>query len=191
VYSTGRILPSYENKKVPLRRSPTIGSIGFAVGTKGFQRLVSAVQDEFDEALIRINIPANGIIDQEAASAPPAGADLLPGAAATSRASSSRVTHDFLDDAQLIDFLASNSLNAFLYDYIPRGGISSSPRSTRWWLGAPWAISRSVMFPAPARFEAPRSPSRTPASKEIIQNGIAPYQHLARGVEPGEHQETL
>jgi SAM-dependent methyltransferase len=179
VFSTGRILPHYENKK-PMPAIPTIGSIGFSVGTKGFQRLVTAVQEEFDEALIRINIPANGIIDREAASARQQ-AELCrqrlhkPGVKL-------EVTHDFLDDQQLLEFLASNSLNAFLYDYIPRGGISSSPDHAMV-VRRPLAVSRSVMF----RHLHGVKPSITfedSSLRAIMENGIAPYENLLREWSP-------
>ena len=173
VFSTGRVLPPYENIK-PLPEIPTIGSFGFSVGTKGYQRLVSAVQHEFDRAIIRINIPANGIVDQQAQAARRQ-ADLCrarlwkPGVAL-------EVTHDFMDDAQLLDFLASNTLNAFLYDYVDRGGISSSPDHAMV-ARRPIAVSRSVMF----RHLRDLTPSVTyedTSLKAIIDNGIRPFQHL-------------
>ncbi len=43
VFTTGRIIPAYENRKTP-PVVPTIGSIGFSVGSKGYARLVSADQ---------------------------------------------------------------------------------------------------------------------------------------------------
>jgi SAM-dependent methyltransferase len=179
VFSTGRVLPRYENLK-PAPAIPTIGTFGFSVGTKGYQRLVSAVEQEFDRAIIRINIPANGIIDQQARDArrqaelcrerlSKPGIDL-------------QITHDFMDDAQLLDFLASNTLNAFLYDYVERGGISSSPDHAMI-ARRPIAVSRSVMF----RHLRGLEPSVTYEDlglKAIIDNGIRPFQHLLEDWSP-------
>ena len=173
VFSTGRILPAYDNNK-PEPAIPTIGSLGFSVGTKGYQRLVSAVEQEFDRAIIRINIPANGIIDQRAQAARQQ-AELCR-QRLTKPGIELRVTHDFMTDEQLLDFLASNTLNAFLYDYVERGGISSSPDHAMV-ARRPIAVSRSIMF----RHLHPLTPSviyEDASLREIIANGIRPYQHL-------------
>ncbi len=64
VFKTGRLIPEYENLK-PIPTIPTIGSFGFGTPNKGFEKLVSKVQDEFTEALIRLNIPSADFGDPE------------------------------------------------------------------------------------------------------------------------------
>lgn len=56
VYKTGRLVPEYNNP-FPPPDIPVIGSFGFATPNKGFEEIVEAVQDEFDIATIRLNIP--------------------------------------------------------------------------------------------------------------------------------------
>lgn len=175
VFSTGRILRHYENHK-PLPALTTIGSFGFSVGSKGFQRLIDAVQEEFDEAVIRINIPPNGIIDREAALAKRQ-ADLCrsriwkPGIRL-------EATHQFLDDGDLMDFLAGNTLNAFLYDYLPKAGISSVPDHA---LAArrPIAVTRSIMFRHLIGLDPPIT-FEDASLRDIIRNGARPFDHLLR-----------
>ena len=62
VFKTGRLILPYTKTKRP-PDTLTIGTFGFSVRSKGYQNLIEAVQKEFDEATIRIHIPANGIID--------------------------------------------------------------------------------------------------------------------------------
>lgn len=175
VFSTGRIIPAYENRK-PLPPLPTIGSFGFSVGSKGFQRLVDCVQEEFDDAVIRINIPANGIIDRDSH-------------LARQQVESCRrriwkpgvrleATHHFLDDAELLDFLASNTLNAFLYDYLPKAGISSATDHA---MAArrPIAITKSIMFRHLCDLDPPITIERTNLN-EIMRNGTRPFDLLLR-----------
>lgn len=175
VFSTGRILRPYENRK-PLPAIPTIGSFGFSVGSKGFQRLIDAVQEEFDEAVIRINIPSNGIIDREATLARQQ-VELCrrriwkPGIRL-------EATHRFLDDGELMDFLAGNTLNAFLYDYLPKAGISSVPDHA---LAArrPVAVTRSIMFRHLIGLDPPIT-FEDASLRDIIRNGTRPFDHLLR-----------
>ncbi len=173
VFSTGRIIPAYENRH-PLPPVVTVGSFGFSVGSKGFRRLVDVVQQEFDEAVIRINIPANGIIDKD-------------GALAREQIDRCREclwkpgirlvgSHEFLDDRGLLEFLASNSLNAFLYDYLPRAGISSAVDQAMT-ARRPLAITRSVMFRHLFDLQPPITIENA-SLREIIQSGIEPYRHL-------------
>jgi SAM-dependent methyltransferase len=181
VFSTGRIIREYENK-IPLPKIPTIGSFGFSVGSKGFQRLVQMVQEDFEEAVIRINIPANGIIDKNAK-------------LASSQIEECRrllwrpgirldATHEFFSNDGLIDFLASNTLNAFLYDYVPVAGISSAADHAMM-ARRPIAITKSIMFRHLHDLVPPINVEAI-SLREIIQNDIRPYAHLLEKWAPSE-----
>lgn len=173
VFATGRLIPAFENRRPP-PAVVTIGSFGFSVGSKGFRRLVDTVQEEFDEAIIRVNIPANGIIDKD-------------GRQAREQVEVCRArlwkpgikfiaSHDFLSGEELIEFLASNTLNAFLYDYLPKAGISSAVDQA---LAArrPLAITRSVMFRHLFDLDPPITIEDI-SLRGIISNGVEPYRHL-------------
>jgi hypothetical protein len=57
VYKTGRLIPSYQNN-FSLSSKPIIGSFGFGTPNKRFEKIVQLVQEEYEEAVIRFNIPA-------------------------------------------------------------------------------------------------------------------------------------
>lgn len=173
VFKTGRLILPYTNtKKVP--DIVTIGTFGFSVGSKGYQRLIDVVQDEFDEAIIRIHIPSNGIIDADGAVAYRHAAECQrrirkPGIKI-------QASHEFLDRNAMLDFLAGNTVNAFLYDYLKVAGISSSPDHAMA-VRRPMVVTRSIMF----RHLQSLYPSITiedSSLREIIRNGIEPFSHL-------------
>lgn len=173
IFPTGRIIPEF-SRSPGAPSIPTIGSFGFAQEVKGFRRLVSIVQEEFDEALIRLHIPPNGIIDPTGSRARRIVSECVgmiwkPGIRLLT-------THDFIDDDQLMDFLASNTLNAFLYDYLPQAGISSAVDHA---MAArrPIAITQSTMFRHLHDLNPPITIEQT-SMRQIIQNGIRPYEHL-------------
>jgi SAM-dependent methyltransferase len=122
----------------------TVGSFGFATHGKGFDRLCAQVNAEFDQARIRLNIPphdkenmvAREYFDAVLASCRSAvtkpGIDLV-------------ITHDFLDDSSLMQFLAGHTVNAFFYEDQDGRGISSC---TDYALASsrPLAITKSSML---------------------------------------------
>ncbi|MBC8032319.1 MAG: hypothetical protein H7Z16_19705 [Pyrinomonadaceae bacterium] len=173
VFKTGRLILPYTNtKKVP--DVVTIGTFGFSVGSKGYQRLIDVVQEEFDEAIIRIHIPSNGIIDADGAVAHRHAEECQrrirkPGIRI-------QASHDFLDRNAMLDFLAGNTINAFLYDYLKVAGISSSPDHAMA-VRRPMVVTKSIMF----RHLQSVYPSITiedSSLKEIIKNGTEPLSHL-------------
>jgi hypothetical protein len=120
----------------------TVGTFGFGMAGKGFDRLVDMVCDTWDEAYIRMHIPYAHFGDMNGAQA----RDWA--ARARNRVSKPgvflNIDHAWFDTAQLLQFLANNDLNAFLYDDMARGVASvldfalSVPR--------PLAITSSSMF---------------------------------------------
>lgn len=100
-------LPVVENE------IPVIGSFGFATKGKGFHHVVEAVNKEFDNAIVRINIPYGDFVTDSKQYASFIG-DLCkqkakPGIEV-------QVTHDFMSKAELIKWCNANTLNCFLYD---------------------------------------------------------------------------
>lgn len=173
VFKTGRlILPYTNNKKAP--DVVTIGTFGFSVGSKGYQRLIDVVQDEFDEAIIRVHIPSNGIIDDDGSVAN----RHIEECQRRIRKPGIRIqaSHEFLDREAMLDFLAGNTVNAFLYDYLKVAGISSSPDHALA-VKRPMVVTKSIMF----RHLQSLHPAITiedSSLKEIIRNGIEPFAHL-------------
>lgn len=104
---------------------PHIGSFGFGLGGKGFTRVVEQVVREYDEAIIRMNIPfahfgdANGDGARGWASACQAIAAKKPGIELY-------ITHTLLPEHELLNFLVLNDVNCFFYDENYGRGISST-----------------------------------------------------------------
>ena len=118
VYKTGRLIPSYNNTAM-LPSIPTIGSFGFGTPKKGFEKIVVKVQEEFEEAIIRLNIPAADFGDADGANARQIAANCK--ALIHKKGIQLQVTHDFSDKKGVLDFLAQNSINVFLYEDLQVG----------------------------------------------------------------------
>jgi len=139
VFKTGRLIPKYSNE-FSLPQVTTIGSFGFASQGKGFARLIIAVQEEFDDAVIRLHIPRGDFINANVKDVVEQCQRLIvkPGIKLIA-------THDFLERPQLFDFLAQNTLNAFFYERLDGRGISSTIEMALA-VRRPIAITRSTMF---------------------------------------------
>lgn len=172
VFKTRRLIPTYHNREsVP--DVVTIGSFGFGFGDKGFERLIETVQQEFDEAKIVLNLPFNDVVSSQ----------LQERALAKLKETGERIskpgielviTHHFLSKQQLLDFLASNTLNAFFYDTNKHLGISSTIEHALA-VRRPMAISKCGMF----RHVSSADPSiciEDLSLKRIIANGVAPLE---------------
>lgn len=173
VFKTGRLIPEYNNV-FPLPEVPVIGSFGFATPNKGFENIVKAVLQEFDQAVIRFNIPAADFGDSQ-------------GLAARQLAETCRnminkpgikldVSHDFLSRGQVLDFLARNSLNVFLYQDKTGRGISSTPDMALA-VDRPLAVSDSIMFRHLHTIEPSIVYGRS-TLQQILQQGVAPWKQL-------------
>ncbi|HUN01695.1 MAG TPA: hypothetical protein PLS00_02470 [Niabella sp.] len=175
VFKTGRLIPEYNNP-FPALDVPVIGSFGFATPNKGFEEIVVAVQKEFDIATIRFNIPAADFGDSDGNHAMELAKKCRqiikkPGIVL-------KVTHDFLEQKDILDFLAQNSINVFLYQDKTNRGISSTPDYALA-VNRPIGVSDSIMF----RHLHTVSPSIVYGQstlKQIIENGITPLKKIQR-----------
>jgi len=172
LYSSGRFIFDYENK-YPLPEIPTIGSFGFGFPGKGFQRLVTQVQKEFEEAHIKLHIAYATYGDHTGALARQVADECR--SLMHSPGVTLEISHDFMDVPQLIDWLAQNSLNAFLYDFFKGRGISGPPDYA---LSArrPIALTKSYMFKHMWNTADPSIFVEDLSLKEIMNNGTGPLQ---------------
>ncbi|MDD8018423.1 MAG: hypothetical protein PHP42_08620 [Bacteroidota bacterium] len=171
VYKTGRLLPSYKNN-FPLPSKPVIGSFGFGTPKKGFEKIVQLVQKEFDEAVIRFNIPSADFGDRDGSRARTIAANCKnliekPGIELI-------VTHDFMDNNAMLEFLAKNTINVFLYEDTSGRGLSSAV-DIAMAVQRPIAVSDAVMFRHVFQTEPSICVSKN-SLKTIIQNGFGPLQ---------------
>ena len=140
-----RFAPVMMDQDVPAPEVFTIGSFGFATRAKGFERLCALVCAQFDRAIIRLNIPKHddpNIVSETDWQATVDGcrkAIVKPGVDLV-------VTSHFFENRDLIQFLASNTLNAFLYEMGPATNGVSSCVDHALASGRPFALTRSPMF---------------------------------------------
>ncbi len=174
VFKTGRLIPEFKGKESNPSIT-TIGSFGFGTKGKGYTKIIETVQEEFDEATIRFNIPFARFGDAagEGARAYAEACQKLikkPGIHL-------EITHSFWSQNEVLDFLSANTINCFFYDENKNRGISSVI-DLALAVDKPIAITRSNMF----RNISDTTPSvciEDRSLKEIIQQGTAhllPYK---------------
>lgn len=173
IYKTGRLVPYYQNN-FPVPPSIVIGSFGFATMKKGFEKIVRLVQEEFEEAVIKFNITS-----------PTFGADNDISVQSIVEKCERMIfkpniqliiTQDFMDNSTLLDFLAQNTINVFLYEEMSNRGLSSAIDYALA-VHRPIAVSDSIMFRHLFAVEPSICIAKT-NFKTIIQNGFTPLEKL-------------
>jgi len=162
-----RLVPTFVNSQELSKDRILIGSFGFPFPDKGFVRLVERVQEEFDQADIRLHMPSNDLVA--------VARDMADRCLAVVRKPGIRlqVSHDFADDRQVLAFLAQNHLNVFLYDLQKDRGISSVVEKAIA-AGRPVAVNRCGMF-RHVRDAKPSICVEDRSLKEIMASGILPH----------------
>lgn len=117
-----RHVPRYDGRP-PQNARFTVGSFGFAGGHKLFPAMVKKVSEAFVAPLVRLHIPYAYYVDGTG--------ELARGYEHACRAKLSQgaeleITHDFLDEDALLDWLGGNDLNVFFYEKNVGSGASSS-----------------------------------------------------------------
>jgi SAM-dependent methyltransferase len=174
VYKTSRLLPRKPKVVDKNFDIPIIGSFGFATFGKGFDKIIKLVQQDFDKATIRLNIPFAKFGDENGENAKRI-AELCK-SLIFKDSIKLEIDHSYLSKNDLLDFLSENSINVFLYDDMDERGISSA---ADWALasGRPVAISKSRLF----RHLFQCRPSICIGENsltEIINNGILPLKKI-------------
>lgn len=121
-FVTGRPLFEPFLEKVPTDKF-TVNSMGFGFGNKGFDKIVQRVQEEYDEARIRFNIPFAYFGDRIGHSAKQI-ADYCKSLVYKPKVEI-QITHDFMPDEDLLKWLSFGDLNCAFYDNMYGRGISS------------------------------------------------------------------
>lgn len=125
-FKTVRPIFDYDVSNINTPNSITIGSFGFLFFNKGFDKVVSAVNNEFDDALIKLHLTIaqfSGNIAMDT--------HLSPYSYALSRLANKPqvrlvVTTYTMTDREVVEFLAGNTLNCLFYDPNPGRGASSA-----------------------------------------------------------------
>jgi hypothetical protein len=127
----------------PLGESrPVIGTFGLPTRGKGFNKIFEAVNDEFDSAVIRMNIPRGDFVPKELQLEVEAEIDRLCRSAGAGI--EVWVTRDFMDKSDLVKWCAQNTLNVFLYDRSMTGLAATTDQAIS--SGQPLAVSANETF---------------------------------------------
>lgn len=154
----------------PVNEVPTIGSFGFPTDHKRFPELVTLVNKQFDKAHIRLHIPSPYFGVTEGYNLPRianqcVSSNINPNIKLT-------IDSSFVDDQQLLEFLAGNDINVFNYSYMKNPGISSAidyALSVK----RPFAITKNDLF-------------RHVASNGILLENNSVQDILSKGLAPIE-----
>lgn len=132
--------------------TPVIGTFGLPTRGKAFDKVVEAVNREFDAARVRINIPAGtftgsgGGLDYAREIAEQCRKAAKPGIEVV-------VTHDFMSKPELIAWCAQNTLNCFLYDRDMPGLAATTDQAVS--SGRPLIVSDNPTFRHVLRYIRP------------------------------------
>lgn len=171
-FSTGRPLLEYDGFYPTNMGVPIIGSFGFGMGGKGYPDIIKLVEQEYDEAVVKLHI-SHAYFGDETGEGARHWVNLVR-QEMTKPNVKLEVTHNFLNNQQLLFWLASNTVNVFLYEEMYGRGIGSTvdyALSVR----RPIALTKSYMF----RHLWDAEPSifvEDLSLKEIIGNGTAPLR---------------
>jgi hypothetical protein len=106
---------------------PIIGSFGFATYGKEWHKIVEIVQDEFDEAIIKFNIPKATYVTENMHSL--LIQDMKSKISLILKKPNIKVeiTHDLLTKSELIEWCSKNTINVFYYnrEHIHASGLSA------------------------------------------------------------------
>ncbi len=154
----------------PVNSVPTIGSFGFATDHKRFPELVSLVNQTFDKANIRLHITSPYFGVTKGYNLP----DIMQKCVANNVNPNIKlsISTNFVDDDQLLEFLAGNDINVFNYSYMQNPGISSAidyALSVR----RPFAVTRNNLFRHVAIDEVLIEKN---SIQDIIDRGTAPIE---------------
>lgn len=167
VYKTGRLVKKYDGASLNTPEKLTIGSFGFATPNKGFEKIIELVQAEFEESIIKINIPPADFGDEQGKNASKIEESCKK--LIRNPKTDLKITHNFLEGEKILDFLSKNSINVFLYEDSGPRGISSTIDYAMA-VDRPIAISDNSMF----RHILDTCPSicvNNNSLKKILENG--------------------
>lgn len=160
-------------------RIPVIGSFGFATQGKGFELVIEAVNQEFEKAKVRINMPPGTYTNEEVAD------EIIQLCRATAKEGVEVViTRDFMSKDELIQWCGQNTLNCFLYNRNMPGLSATTDQAIS--SGRPLAISMNETF---RHIHARITPYPLRSLKESIALSGAEVLQLQRDWQPQKFAE--
>ncbi|NGX46087.1 MAG: hypothetical protein K940chlam2_01269, partial [Chlamydiae bacterium] len=125
VFLVNRLAPPFKPKPYVDSGIPKIGFHGFGVPHKGIHRIAKKVQEEFDEAIIRLHIPPSYYGDPDGNLARCRVAEVM--GIIKKPATKVETSFDFSPPEKVVEFLGENTINCYFYDPLPGYGLASSP----------------------------------------------------------------
>jgi len=172
------------NREHPKNSIVTIGSFGFGFWQKGFHKLVELVNTSFEEATINLHMPYSFFGDptHEQTNAVEKECRSLN----TNPRVTLSISHNFLDDAGVLRFLAGNDINVFIYG--ENGEGISSVIDYALSVKRPIAISSSRMFRHITKDEILLEKNTI---QEILAKGTAPLEQFYTDWSPDKFREEF
>jgi hypothetical protein len=153
---------------------PKIGFQGFGFSHKGIDRIAHQIQQEFDEAIFRLHIPFSLYGDKYGVEARKRIDEVK--AILTKPGIKLEVSHKFLSNEEIIQWLNENTVNCYFNNYSTENGIASSPDYA---IAArrPIAVNNSRMLRHLHNLTPPIEIEKT-SLRQIIHNGLAPLKPI-------------
>lgn len=159
----------------------TIGTFGFATKGKGYEKVIDAVNKEFEQALIRINIPKGDYVTEDVFDSYVQKLKDFP----RKKEIQLEITHEYYEKNELIKWCSENTLNVFLYNRNMPGLSATTDQAIV--SGKPMAISADVTFRhihqylTPYPFQTLKESINGSLEKmEILKNEWAPLKFTQR-----------
>ena len=162
---------------------PKIGSFGFGFAGKNFPMIAYHVCTQFERAILRLNIPFAEFGDLYGYQALTEVEKARHVIASLNPKIQLEVNHDFIEQAQMLDWLHENDLNVFLYASFDQPRSLSSTIDYAISVRKPICISTSSMFRHVAHIQPSILVTKNSFS-QIIQNGIEPLKSLYEAHHP-------
>jgi len=150
-----------------------VGSFGLGGWHKGFNDLVTLVGKSFDKAVLNMQIPPAYFGD-------PSGIEAKKIAALCHELNvypnlELNISHEFLSDAEMLDFLAKNDINAFLYRANSEGLSSVTDFALS--VDRPIAVVAGMMF---RHLDTTLIDTDSNTLQEILDRGTAPLDEYKK-----------
>lgn len=172
VFVVPRSIPLDNFTSKYLHSIPKIGFQGFGFPHKNIPLIARMVNNEFDEAILRLHIPyafytkdsegtVKTILEEVNKEITKPGIIL-------------EVSHNFMSDEKIVQWLSENTINCYFYDYLDGHGVASSPD---------YAISARRPIAVTKSFQLRNFWNLSPSIiigettlKQIIENGTKPLE---------------
>lgn len=180
-----RPLFTYTNT-FPKNEIPTIGTFGFMSDWhKGFDTLTERVNKEFDAAVLNLHMVWSPFCDPSK--------EMLAGMVDKCRKLNTNpnvrlnITHDLLNNKEMLDFLGKNDINVFMYNNLAQFGLASSTDYAMS-VQRPFAVDNSIAFRQVTSDEINITKHTI---KEIMDKGLTPLEGLYEKWSPDKLKAEL